>query len=102
MNNSMDLMTILDRKPADDLPIIDLDKYRARVSRLDTVRVNGLVSQVIGLVVESSGPVTHVGDICQIKHQGERNALAIRAEVVGFKGDRVLLMPLGEMAGIKL
>jgi flagellum-specific ATP synthase len=84
------------------LPVIDLEKHRARIARLDTVRVNGLVSQVIGLVVESIGPATHVGDICQIKHHGERNAPSVRAEVVGFRGDRVLLMPLGDMAGIKL
>ncbi|MEO7717027.1 MAG: flagellar protein export ATPase FliI [Capsulimonas sp.] len=86
--------------PAGPPPEIDLSKYESVVSRLDTVRANGLVSQVIGLVVESIGPTVQVGEICEIRHGG-RNAPVIKAEVVGFKANRVLLMPLGEMEGIK-
>ncbi len=83
------------------LPSIDLSRYRALVQRLDTVRANGLVTQVIGLVVESIGPAAQVGELCEIRHSGGRNSPTIKAEVVGFKSNRVLLMPLGEMAGIK-
>jgi len=82
------------------MPDIDLRKYRGLVNRLDTVRANGLVTQVIGLVVESIGPAAQVGEICEIRHGG-RNTTTIKAEVVGFKSNRVLLMPLGDMAGIK-
>ena len=82
------------------LPDIDLAKYAHQVSRLDTVRANGLVTQVIGLVVESTGPAAQVGEICEIRH-GARSAPTVKAEVVGFKANRVLLMPLGEMAGIR-
>ncbi|MDQ2686771.1 MAG: flagellar protein export ATPase FliI [Armatimonadota bacterium] len=67
---------------------------------MDTVRANGLVSQVIGLVIESIGPAAQIGEICQIKHAA-RNVPGVKAEVVGFKSNRVLLMPLGEMTGIK-
>jgi len=84
-----------------ELPQIDLTKYRNIVSRLDTVRANGLVVQVIGLVVESIGPAAQIGEICEIRHNGGRNSLTVKAEVVGFKSNRVLLMPLGEMTGIK-
>ena len=70
------------------------------VQRLDTVRANGLVTQVIGLVVESIGPAAQIGEVCEIR-SGGRNAKAVKAEVVGFKANRVLLMPLGEMTGIK-
>ena len=84
-----------------DLPQIDLAKYRNIVTRLDTVRANGLVVQVIGLVVESIGPAAQIGEICEIRHNGGRNSLTVKAEVVGFKSNRVLLMPLGEMTGIK-
>jgi len=83
------------------LPPIDLAKHRAVVTRLDTVRANGLVSQVIGLVVESIGPAAQIGEICEIRHGGGRNSPTVKAEVVGFKANRVLLMPLGEMTGIK-
>ena len=71
------------------------------MTRLDTVRANGLVVQVIGLVVESIGPAAQIGEICEIRHNGGRNSLTVKAEVVGFKSNRVLLMPLGEMTGIK-
>ena len=81
-------------------PLIDLPRYRSLVTRLDTVRANGLVTQVIGLVVESIGPAAQVGEICEIR-SGGRNAPTVKAEVVGFKSNRLLLMPLGEMAGIK-
>ena len=84
-----------------ELPQIDLTKYRNIVTRLDTVRANGLVVQVIGLVVESIGPAAQIGEICEIRHNGGRNSLTVKAEVVGFKSNRVLLMPLGEMTGIK-
>jgi len=80
---------------------IDLAKYRHIVTRLDTVRANGLVAQVIGLVVESIGPAAQIGEICEIRHGGGRNSPTVKAEVVGFKANRVLLMPLGEMTGIK-
>lgn len=83
-----------------ELPTIDLSKYRAVVSRLDTVRANGLVTQVIGLVVESIGPAAQIGELCEIRHGG-RNAPTVKAEVVGFKNNHLMLMPLGEMAGIK-
>ncbi len=84
-----------------EVPQIDLAKYRNIVTRLDTVRANGLVVQVIGLVVESIGPAAQIGEICEIRHNGGRNSLTVKAEVVGFKSNRVLLMPLGEMTGIK-
>ena len=87
---------------ASDVPVpaIDLARYRALVGRLDTVKANGLVTQVIGLVVESAGPAAQVGEICTIR-PGGRSAQLVKAEVVGFKQSRVLLMPLGEMTGIK-
>ncbi len=68
--------------------------------RLEPLTYYGKVSQVIGLVVESVGPA-HIalGELCLIgdPHQGQ----AIQAEVVGFRGERVLLMPLGEIEGVR-
>lgn len=62
-----------------------------------TIEVLGQVRQVVGLVVESSGPPAKIGDLCYVETETE----SIEAEVVGFRGDRVLLMPLGELAGIR-
>src|SRR5579883_2284393 len=80
-------------------PPMDLSRYREIVRKVDPVRCNGLVTQVIGLVVESIGPAAQIGEICEIRYS--RNAPPTKAEVVGFKSNKVLLMPLGEMAGIR-
>lgn len=68
-----------------------------KVDRLQTIRQRGRVDQVIGMVIESIGPPVSVGDRCSIS--SHRNG-DIQAEVVGFRGNRVLLMPLGDMQGI--
>lgn len=74
---------------------ICLDRYIGVVERLNTMKLNGKVSQVVGIVVESKGPGAHLGEICEIFVK--RNAPPILAEVVGFRENTVLLMPLGEM-----
>ena len=65
---------------------------------IDVVRIYGKVVQVVGLLIESSGPSVAVGDVCKVfPRQGH---LPYIAEVVGFRENRVLTMPLGEMRGI--
>jgi flagellum-specific ATP synthase len=53
---------------------------------------------VVGLVLEANGPNARVGDLCTIE---TTTSEPIQAEVVGFRGDRVLLMPLGELSGVR-
>lgn len=65
---------------------------------VDPVAVSGRVAQAVGIVIEGYGPMTTVGEVCRITR--EDGGGSIPAEVVGFRGDRVLLMPLGEMQGI--
>ena len=71
---------------------------RARVSHARLVQNCGRVTQMIGLVIESAGPMASVGEICSIDQQGRGPGLL--AEVVGFRDKRLLLMPLGETHGI--
>ena len=60
----------------------------------------GHVVQVTGLVLESDGPNLALGEVCQITSApGEA---PIYAEVVGFRGHRLLLMPLGEIRNIRV
>ncbi len=74
------------------------DSLDSRISQVDFVRINGRVSKVVGLVIESKGPDVRVGDLCDIRfRKGKHN---LEAEVVGFRDDRVLLMPLGELRDI--
>src|SRR4051812_49819204 len=75
-----------------------LEGYLQRAKESPIVEKRGYVTQVIGLVIESSGPIAAVGDICRIEIPGGKGILA---EVVGFRGDAVLLMPLRELHGIQ-
>lgn len=74
------------------------NEFLRSVREVDPVEVSGKVSRVVGLTVESSGPRASVGEICQIAYSRIRPP--VRAQVVGFRDGGVLLMPLGEMAGI--
>lgn len=75
-----------------------LNRYLDTIGRLNTMKLNGKVAQVIGVVVESRGPSAHIGEVCEIHFK--RNAPPIPSEVVGFRENTVLLMPLGEMEEI--
>ena len=76
-------------------PAVDLERYRQRVLRTDLVKQNGKVAQVIGLVIESIGPNAAVGEICHIYYDRANHydpaKPPIKAEVVGFRENRVLL-----------
>ncbi|MCM3746010.1 flagellar protein export ATPase FliI [Paenibacillus pasadenensis] len=73
-------------------------KYIEHLAGIDPVRVNGKVTQVIGLTVESEGPDAGIGDICHI-YPG-KGAPPLMAEVVGFRDNRLVLMPLGDLDAI--
>ena len=77
---------------------LDLSRYRACLEQVTPVEVQGKVTQVIGLVVEASGPACRLGAVCDIHTRERRPPLA--AEVMGFRENRVLLMPLEEIRGI--
>jgi flagellum-specific ATP synthase len=59
----------------------------------------GRVAQVTGLVVEADGPNASLGEVCQIRTGPGQPP--VHAEVVGFRGHRILLMPLGEMQNVR-
>ena len=77
---------------------INLDKYHISLERSCPIRSNGKVTNVVGLVIESKGPVSQLGTVCKIYPKGEKRC--IRAEVLGFRNNRVLLMPLEGIRGI--
>jgi len=79
-------------------PAVDLNKYRARLKELDPIQVQGKVTNVVGLVVESAGPACRLGAVCEIfTREGEPPLVA---EALGFRERQVLLMPLEDMRGI--
>jgi len=71
--------------------------YFERLEKCSPMVHVGHVDEIIGLVVSSVGPPVAVGEICRISSP---DRAIIPAEVVGFRGNKVLLMPLGELEGI--
>ncbi len=78
------------------LPNFDTLVDKAR--QVDPVIVKGKITEVVGLLVESTGPPASVGDVCIILNRV--GSEVGRAEVVGFRSERTLLMPLGTVDGI--
>lgn len=77
---------------------INSQRYITAVERADVIKLNGRVTQVVGLVIESTGPNVCMGEVCLIKPRG--TSPAVFAEVVGFKDSKVQLMPFDELGGI--
>jgi flagellum-specific ATP synthase len=76
-----------------------LDSYKGLLSsKPRLVKVQGTICRVIGLIIEADGPAASIGELCLIEHV---NRTIGQAEVVGFREDKTLLMPLGEMTGIR-
>ena len=78
---------------------IDLNRYVPVVETIKSIRFQGKVTQVVGLVIEGFCPDAAVGTLCEIYPQ---NGAPIPAEVVGFRDNKTLLMPLGELRGVGL
>ncbi|HPX60173.1 MAG TPA: flagellar protein export ATPase FliI [Deltaproteobacteria bacterium] len=76
-----------------------MKRYRAAIESARPIKLHGKVTQVVGLVIEGYCPETSVGAICEIRPQ---EGAPIPAEVVGFRNNKTLLMPLGELRGVGL
>ncbi len=74
--------------------LADVQEYAAVPQPLETV---GTLLRVTGLVLEAAGVRVPVGSVCEVLCPGQPPVLA---EVVGFNGDRTLLMPTGELHGL--
>ena len=75
-----------------------LQEYVSAVGGLDTFRWTGRVRELVGLVIACDGPAAGVGDFCEIHSSSGRVA---RAQVIGFRDGRVLLMPLEDLGGLQ-
>lgn len=77
---------------------VDLARYENILKKINPIRVNGKVSEIVGLMVEGHGPAASIGDVCGIMPVNGDNSLD--AEVVGFRKGKVLLMPLQSIQGL--
>ena len=60
--------------------------------------LSGSVSKIVGLTVSVAGLPAPLGSLCAI---GRENAAPIRGEVIGFRDDETLLLPHGELGGVR-
>ncbi len=80
------------------MTLIDLPRYYRAIEKADLLKVVGKVIQIVGLVVEAKVQGVCIGELCNIEVD---DTFSIQAEVVGFKEEKVLLMPLGSIQGIR-
>lgn len=76
----------------------DTLRWTKAIAACDPIEARGKVSKVVGLLLESSGPAASIGELCALSFG---DVLVGWAEVVGFRENSTLLMPLGEMEGIR-
>jgi flagellum-specific ATP synthase len=84
--------------PTLEIPSIHWDLYHRYLAETEPIRQTGRVEEIIGLIIESRGPAGSIGDTCLI--QSQRLPKPVPVEIVGFRKNKTLLMPLGLLAGI--
>ena len=77
---------------------LDVNKYLDILKDTKRVKEIGRVCKTIGLTIESKGPPVSIGEICKVYVDGGKKYKL--AEVVGFRDNNVILMPLGDMEKI--
>jgi flagellar protein export ATPase FliI len=77
---------------------VNWQAYHQKLATTNTFVRSGHVTQVIGLTIEARGLRAQIGELCYIN--SKETPHPIPAEVMGFRDDRTLLMPLGEMRGM--
>jgi len=78
-------------------PAVCLERYRKRLGGINPLKTYGRVSEVVGLIIEGRGLGASIGEVCDIETpEGD-----VEVEVVGFRDNRLLMMPLGEMRGVR-
>ena len=78
---------------------VDLNGYIADLNGMDLLRWSGVVTELVGLLIESRGPAAPIGSFCEILASSNKR---IRTQVVGFRNGRVLSIPLEETDGLQL
>ncbi|MEL7564675.1 MAG: flagellar protein export ATPase FliI [Dehalobacterium sp.] len=69
------------------------------IEKADLLKPVGKVTKVVGLTIEAEGILPAIGEICEIYSQeGEGK---IQAEVLGFRNETTILMPLDEIKGAR-
>lgn len=73
-------------------------EYKNYIEQREFHTIMGKVTEVIGLTIQVQGIKSFVGEVCEILIEDKDEK--VLAEVVGFKAEHVLLMPLGDLKGV--
>jgi len=77
---------------------LDLAPYMEIAQATSAFQISGTVARITGLLIEANGPATRLGGLCEIYPKS--GDAPIRAEVVGFRDHKILLMPYSSSQGI--
>lgn len=77
-----------------------LSGYQAAVTLPEQPQVEGRLLRMVGLTLEAEGLRAALGSRCMVINQDSYHPVQVEAEVMGFSGGRVFLMPVGNLAGI--
>ena len=80
--------------------MINLERYKNVIYRTEPKKSVGKVIQIVGLIIEADGTLGKISDLCYIFNSPDSKPFM--AEIVGFREDRILLMPLGAIDGLKI
>jgi flagellum-specific ATP synthase len=78
---------------------LSLEAYFRALERIEPMVLSGYVTEMVGLLIESDGPPSAIGDFCEI---AASNGRRVGVQVIGFRNGRVLSMPLEETDGVQL
>jgi FliI/YscN family ATPase len=78
---------------------LSLERYDEIARTVELTPLSGRVVRVVGLLIESIGPRARVGEICEIA--GDAGEPPLPVEVVGFRDEHLLSVPLGDTSGIR-
>jgi flagellum-specific ATP synthase len=74
-----------------------LSQIQSRIDQVELVVVEGRLNRMVGLTLEAVGCQAVIGSRCLVQSQSSK---PVEAEVVGFSGEKLFLMPTGNIRGI--
>lgn len=77
---------------------LDFAKFHDRLDSIDTLEYVGKVRKIVGLGIESSGPIADIGTLCRVYRK--TGSGYVHAEIMGFTDNKMLLMPYGDLRGV--
>ncbi len=75
---------------------VDFEALKNKLKASSTIRLTGKVKTVVGLTIEVEGLQASVGEVCNVITRHDM----VPCEVVGFRDNALLLMPLDEISGV--